>query len=294
MSTLDWNAIKIFLSVARTGGLSLAAKELSISHSTVFRRIEALEKDLGARLFDRQTGQYSLTDAGRALFERADRMADIADDVARNVIGVEKGLRGVVRITAPASFAYHFLPGYFEEIRTAFPDIDLELLTSNSVYNLSDRRADIAVRVSSSPPDHLVGRKVQDLSWAIYTAASDANIAKGFDDLSSGSVIGGAGDAISHRAFEWLDKHHKEKVGYRADDLTSMAHMAARGLGYALLPTDLAIAGLKRLFEVPQITPNRLWVLTHPDLRQVDRIKTVMGRLASALAKEPRLVQASS
>ena len=288
---IDWNAIRIFLAIEAEGDLAAAARALSLSHSTVFRRLKALEDTVGARLFDRLGGRYELTEAGDALLPRARAVADEMDGIVREIAGRDREPAGTVRITAPASFALDFLPNYLKDLADRHPGIRAELLVANQELNMSSRAADIAVRVTPAPPDHLVGRQVASIGWSAYAAADPPLDAppSGIDDLAGRPLIGGAGALAAHRAFAWLDRHHGERIGFRSDDLPAMARAAAAGLAIAFLPDEMDGPGLARLFAFPPPGRNALWVLTHPDLRKVERIRTVMAHLGDAFSRDSRL-----
>ena len=285
---MDWNYMKSFLAIAETGSLEQASQKLRVSSTTVFRHIHALEKETGARLFDRVRGDYQLTEAGADMLHPARQIMNSFDAINLNISGRDVSPSGLVRITAPTSFSYFLLPDCFARFHTEHPDIQLELLTSNQEFNMTQRYADIAIRVASHPPEHLVGREVRKISWAIYGTSDDV-ATDDLDFLLQQNFIGACGTLRSHPVFTWLEKCHRGKIHQQSDDLIAMAQLALSGCGFACLPTDLAIPGLKRITVLKDIAPNRLWVLTHPDLRHIERIKLTMRWIASTLKNEPKL-----
>jgi len=284
---LDWNALKIFIAVAHSNSLVGAAESLGMSHSTVYRRLNEFEEQVG-RLFERLNGRYELTEIGEEMLGHAQRISHSFADIEREIAGKDTQPKGTVRITAPSSFSYKELPKHLVELSKIHPDIQTELLVTNSELNMSNRLADIAIRVTPSPPEHLVGREVRRIKWGVY-AASEYLLQQGrpekLEDLQGHKIIGASGVLNSHPAFLWLDKHHAPNVISRCDDLVAMSYLSQSGLGLALLPDDLMLAGIERLFTFEQVKTNQLWVLTHPDLRKVERIKIVMRFLASALSE---------
>ncbi len=288
---MDWNYVKSFLAIAETGSLDSASQKLRISTTTVFRHIHALEKETGSRLFDRVRGQYQLTDAGVEMMSPARQIMNSFDTIDAKVSGRDQSPSGLVRITAPTSFSYFLLPDYFARFHAEYPDIQIELMTSNQEFNMTQRYADIAIRVAQNPPEHLVGHEVRTLSWGIYGTESDTAT----DDLNTlfaRTFIGACGTLHSHPAFKWLETRCGETKQHQCDDLVAMAHLARAGNGLACLPTDLAIPGLKLLAPLSDIASNKLWVLTHPDLRHIERIKQSMRWISKSLRSEPRLAQA--
>jgi len=285
---LDWNYIKSFLAIAETGSLEQAAQKIRVSSTTVFRHIHALEEQAGVRLFDRIRGQYDLTDAGTEMLAPARQIMNSFDIINTTISGADALPAGLVRITAPTSFSYFFLPDHISRFQKRWPDIEIELLASNQEFNMTQRYADIAVRVAANPPEHLVGKEIRTLEWGIYGAADKYAPAKR-DDLLGEPFIGASGTLASYSPYKWLDakgiKPHKQKT----DDLIAMAYLARTGSGLACLPTDIALPGLRLLAPLPEITANKLWVLTHPDLRNISRIRETMRWISKSLKDEPRL-----
>jgi DNA-binding transcriptional LysR family regulator len=287
---MDWNYLRTFQAVVDTGSLAAAAAKLSISHATAFRHIKAFEGELGARLFDRVQGKYSLTDAGTDILDLSRTVAVAMEDIDRRVSGTDVQLKGRIRLTAPASFSGHVLPGYLAEFRQDYPEITVELLCSNEELNMSNRAAEIALRVTHTPPDHLVGRKVADIPWGLY-ASPDYLAQRGAPssagDLARHDLIGGAGALSRRDGFARIDRELRDRVIVRSDDLMTMAAFARRGLGLALLPADVARGGLDRVMGFDAMPDNELWLLTHPDLRRVERVRCMMQFLDRAFRKEP-------
>jgi len=284
---LDWNALKIFIAVAHSNSLVGAAESLGMSHSTVYRRLNEFEEQVG-RLFERLNGRYELTEIGEEMLGHAQRISHSFADIEREIAGKDTRPKGTVRITAPSSFSYNELPKHLVELSKLHPDIQTELLVTNSELNMSNRLADIAIRVTPSPPEHLVGREIRRIKWGVYAAPEyllQRGCPENLEGLQYHKIIGASGALNNHPAFQWLDKHHARNVISRCDDLVAMSYLSQSGLGLALLPDDLMLSGIERLFTFEQVKTNQLWVLTHPDLRKVERIKIIMRFLATALSE---------
>ncbi|WP_036186359.1 LysR family transcriptional regulator [Marinimicrobium agarilyticum] len=290
---MDWNALKVFLAVEHTGSLAGAARELGVNHSTVFRRLNAFEDSLGVRLFERLPTGYQLTPLGEEMLELARSIESGFGDLDRRIAGRDVQPRGRVRITAPNNIAYRYLPRYLADFRTRYPDIRIELLVSNLELNMTNRQADIAVRATSSPPpEHLVGRLVKKLDWGVY--ASPAYLRRwgtprDLEVLRAHQSIGATGGMRSLPAFVWQESHLAETIVARADDLVAMAGLAESGQGLALLPSDQAREGLESVLPFHPGKTSNLWLLTHPDLRNVERIRLVMQHLATEFESDSTL-----
>ena len=286
---MDWNSLKVFLSIARRGSLSGAANDLDVNHTTIFRRLNDFEAEIGGQLFERVNNRYELTTLGHELLDLAQNIENSFDTIDRYIVGKDFQPKGIVKITAPNNIAYRYLPRYISEFNSLYPEIHVELLVSNQEFNMSNRQADIAVRATSSPPEHLVGRQVSTLNWSVFGSkryADKFGLPNDKDELINHSLIGATGAMRNLPAFVWLDRHFADQVITRCDDLTAMSYFAESGQGLAFLPDDQLRPEIARLFGVQVNKPSNLWLLTHPDLRNVERIKLVMQHLTKAFSQE--------
>lgn len=281
---MNWNDLSIFLAIAEHASLAGAARDLRLNHSTVFRRLNALENDLDTRLFDRLPEGYVLTPAGERMRELA-RDADAAvQSIEIEIAGHDMEPRGVVRLTTAPNLARTIVPGAVRQLRDSHPGILIEVSVGDSDYDLNRREADLALRATTRPPEHLVGRKVADLSWSLYAStASRRSQPRSEAELADLPLIGADPAMMRLTAFQWLEDGHSEKIVARANDLSTMAALARARVGLALLPSDHCGHGLKRLFDVEGLS-GELWLLSHPDLRNVRRIRVVWEALARAAA----------
>lgn len=286
---MDWNAIKIFLAIADTGTLAGAARNLGINHSTVFRRLNSFEAEVDGRLFERLNLGYQLTPMGEELLIEAKKIAASFDDMERHIVGKDIQPKGVVKITAPNNIAYRYLPQYITTFNQVYPDIYIHILASNQEFNMTNRQADIAVRATSAPPEHLVGRMVRSIEWGVYAShvyIERAGQPENIDSLHQHSLIGASGSMQLLPAFIWQQKNLPEQIRVRCDDLVAMASFVETGQGLGFLPDDQQRPGIKKLFTFEPGKTSDLWLLTHPDLRHVERIKLVMKHLAKAFTEE--------
>lgn len=286
---MDWNSLKVFLAIARRGSLSGAANDLVVNHSTIFRRLNAFEEEIGGKLFERINSNYELTGLGYELLDLAHNIENSFDGIERHIVGKDFRPKGVVKITAPNNIAYRYLPRYISNFNVKYPEIEIELLVSNQEFNMSNRQADIAVRATSSPPEHLIGRQVTTLRWSVFAGKKYKDkfgLPNDMEELINHSLIGATGSLCRLPAFIWVDKHFANQVITRCDDLTAMSYFVESGQGLAFLPDDQCRPELIKLFGVQEIKPSNLWLLTHPDLRNVERIKLVMTYLTEAFSHE--------
>lgn len=274
---LRWEDLRVVLAVAEAGSLSGAGRRLGTSHATVFRRLGAIERRLGVRLFERGRTGYAPTAAGEELAVAGARVEAEVLGAERRVAGRDLRLSGTLRVTTTDTLLMGLLSPIFAGFRREHPGIVLEVAVSNQLFNLSQRDADVAVRPSSSPPEHLVGRRAGTIAQAVY-ARADA-------DADAGWV--GPDRHLGYAALEaWMAASEADaRCRYRVDTLLGMLAAVRDGLGRAVLPCYLADAepGLVRLDgPIPELA-TELWLLTHPDLRRVARIRAFMAFVAGAL-----------
>ena len=296
MHSMDWDDLRYFLAVAERGSLSGASRELGVNHSTVFRRINRFEQGTGVRLFERLPDGYQLTQAGEEMQGHAVKIRNEVNELALRVIGKDVEPAGVVRVTAPDSLAYNFLNRYLKIFLDQYPLIDVELNVSNSSLDLSRRETDIAVRATSSPPGHLVGRKAFSVSWAFYASKEYlATVRKkpgkpvNMKDLKKHALIGPDGHVSLLKPYRNLEKYFSPHFRVRANSLTAIAALGQAGNGIVLLPDDQVMTGMKRLFAMEPESKSDIWILSHPELRATERIRLLSRFLVESFRNDKYL-----
>ncbi|MGD2168018.1 MAG: LysR family transcriptional regulator [Gammaproteobacteria bacterium] len=285
---MDWNDLKLVLAICRTGTLSGAARSLGVNHSTVFRRINAIEKRLNVRLFDRYPGGYAMTEAGETVLRVAERVDAEVDGLSRQLLGADLRLQGPLRVTSPEGIALKILGPQLDAFCAEHPGIQMDLIITSDALKLSRLEADVAVRVTRKPPENLIGRRVCKFRFAMY--ASRAYLQRhrnerledhrwvltddGFDQLPPAL---------------WKKKEHvMAQVAFRSNSTIATINSTRQGLGVAPLPCFLGDGDteLVRLSDPPDALTMDLWVLTHPDLRNTARVKVLMTHLIEVLEAE--------
>lgn len=282
---LQWDDFRLVKAISERRSLAGAAEVLGVNASTVFRRLGALEERLGARLFERGRAGYGLTPAGDEMSAIADRMANDIVAFERRVLGQDLAPTGELRVTTNDSLLIHGLTDVFASFRRAYPEITLDVVVGNAVLNLSKRDADIALRVTSSPPETLVGRRLASIYWAVYGLAPLKEV-ETIEQLDHLPWIG-PGDMLSALQ-RWLrDLVGEHKMVYRLNTVLGMAEAIAGGIGVGPLPCYIAhrFPSLVRLYDPPGQQPPGLWILTHPDLRSSARIRAFMDHVGQELSK---------
>jgi DNA-binding transcriptional LysR family regulator len=290
---MEWDDLRIVLAVFREGTLSGAARRLGVTHSTVFRRLGAIEEQIGARLFERFRDGYVPTPAGETAAESAARLEDEVLTLERRLSGQDLRPSGIVRITTTDTLGT-ILMRHLPAMRAVHPDIQFEIAIANAMANLTRREAEIAIRPTPEPPEILVGRRVAVIAHAIY--GSRAYLSRHEDkDLSAHDWIA-LDDALASTVIgRWMHENLRAAhITCRVDALPALRDAALAGLGLALLPCYLGdpASGLRRLTSKTLAAPqSALWLLTHDDLRRTARIRATLDFLAKALASERPLLE---
>ncbi len=289
----DWNDLRFFIAIAESGNLARAAARLRVNHSTVFRRLQALEVRLGVRLFERLPEGYLLTGAGEQALKDARAAEAAVSDLQRKIAGKDVSPAGLVRLTTAPKLATDFVAPALGVMAQRHPDIRVELLVSDSDYDLGRREADLALRATDHPPEHLSGRKVTTVSW--WVMAGEAYLERhapprSMAELADHALIGGDEGFDRLPVFRRLRREFaSDRFTATSNDLSTMAAMARAGLGLAVLPMDQDGPGLVALFPLQPAYSSGLWLLTHPDLRRVARVRAAARFLFEHLRRDPRL-----
>ncbi|MFO1339916.1 MAG: LysR family transcriptional regulator [Burkholderiaceae bacterium] len=306
MSNLDWSDLRYALAIGQGGSLAAAARQLGVNHTTVLRRLDALEARLGARLFERQRQGYQPTEAGALLLEQARRMADQADEIERRVLGRDRELTGQLRLTTAFVIMEHLLPGPLAAFARDYPGIEVEVLENAFLVDLarrsaesstswSQRQADVALRLSSQVAEHLVGRPLGDAPCRVYALRGAPGLPQGPTPLpvliKDAPWIAFERDARSRVYDRWMRQHlPPSRIKVRVDIFNAAAAMLQTGIGVAVLPCFMERSH-PELVAVSEVIPEMtvpVWMLTHPDLRDTARVRVFMQHVGDAIAERLR------
>lgn len=285
---LDWNDAQFFLAVHRAGTLAGAARALKVEHTTVGRRLTAMEQALRAKLFVRTPEGFRLTEMGEQVLPLAEQAETALLQIERVALADDDRAEGNVRVTTSESFA-GILGRWVAELRAKHPRITVEILAGNESLDLTRRQADLAVRFSPTVQANLISRRVATLGWALY--ASHAYVEARGRVPSDGSLAGH--DVIAfHESLsqvpgaQWLQKHGAgAHIVLRSGSLPAACHAAVGGLGIALIPCLLGDAEPRLVRVLPGIVGTRDgYLVVHPDLARVARVRVVMAFLVERFA----------
>lgn len=289
MAAMDWEDLRYVLAVGREGSLAGAARSLAVNHTTVLRRLAAFESRLGVRLFERLSTGYMPTAAGEELIESARHIEATVLGVERKLAGRDLQLSGPLRITTTDTLMASVLPRTLAEFRAAYPGIAIEIFVSNTMFNLSKRDADVAIRPAPNPPETLVGRRTGSIAFGVY-AASDylARTPASPGSWRNHPWLAPEDSLRTSVVAQWLHAELPDvAIAARANTFVALRDLAAAGLGLAVLPCYLGelSPGLVRVGAPVKAMRSALWVLTHEDLRRTARVHAFIEFTAKAFAR---------
>ncbi len=277
---MDWDNFRIFSVLAKTGSVRGAAEQLGVNPSTVTRRLEQMEQQLGVHLFTRSQQGLRITAEGAAAVERVEKVAAAINDIQHSLMGLDQRLEGRIRVAMPDVLANQFLVADLAAFTAAYPSIDLEILPSYQDLDLRLGDVDVAIRATENPPQSMVGRPLLKVALAAY--ASETFVLKHAPDETTIRVpwVDWAGpgeimDLYSNlRSRYFPDVHVHVRCGQIQMHLAAVkAHM-----GIGILPCFLADhePGLVRLPQMPRQQGPTLWLLSHADLRSAQRVQVFL------------------
>ncbi len=283
---LSWDDFRFVKAIADSRSLAGAATSLGVNHSTVFRRLGQIERQLGSRLFERGRGGYALTPSGEEMVELAERVDDDITSFERKVTGRDLRPSGELRITTTDTILQHLLTDVLVKFRRTFPEIMIDVVVSNAMLNLSKRDADVAVRATYYQPETSAGRRIGRIGWAVFGPQSMVENSFDPERDSTRHAWAALGDSTTTgRATKWLKEHGIDghRIVYRVNTMLGLVDAVAGGVGLALLPCFIgnAVPTLVQLSPpLPEIQ-GELWLLTHPDLRNTARVRAFLDFCAA-------------
>jgi DNA-binding transcriptional LysR family regulator len=295
----DWNDIRCFLAVARSGSTLAAARDMAVNQTTVARRIEALEQALGLKLFERgQTGSR-MTDAARTLLPAAEALEGAAQALNDRAASHGRGLAGVVRVTTNEPTANLAIMPALPEFRRLFPDIQVQIIVHDRHLDLWKGEADVAVRGTSKIDDPgLIARRIADVPWAIY-ASRDYVERHGRptapEALNDHQLIGGEDRCADIHSIKWmLSCAPRGRVQCLCNTLSNLHQAVRAGLGCAPLPCLMAGADPDLVSCMAAPGWDGIFMITTPELRDAPRVRAFLDFMAPILQAKIRQLNEAS
>jgi molybdate transport repressor ModE-like protein len=295
MHGFDWNDLKYFLAIARLGKLTVAARQLGVDHTTVSRRIQALEDALRATLFERSPQGYKLTQAGEQLLAYAESMETAAKQASAEIGEADMTLAGGVRIGAPDGFGSTFLAPRIWSLCRRHPALEVELVAMPRLFSLSKREADVAVVLSRPTAGRLTVRRLTDYRLGLF--AAPAYLARRdpihrVADLKGHRLIGYIEDLIFTPELDYLPLIEKGlRAKFASTNLIAQMNATRAGAGLCVLPYFMTVGddGLVPVLADDVRIMRTFWLITHADLAGMLRVRVTTDFIAEEVAKAREL-----
>jgi DNA-binding transcriptional LysR family regulator len=282
---IDWDDVRYFLAAARGGSVRAAAKRLGVNHATVLRRIAQLEEHLGAQMFEKLPSGYRLTAAGEEVLEFADQMQASSHQLETRVFGRDQSVRGLLRVTLPPPLAGHLLMPDFADFVRLHPGIEMEILSSGELANLTNREADVAIRVvydRETLPLNLHGLKGPELFGGFYISGDRlAEWRAGRPDPRWIAISG-------HGVPDWTREGEVRTTGtpFRTTDFEAQIAAVRQGIGITTLPCFVGDTDplLERVPDTDLHLFGPVWLLTQGETRKTKRVQLFTEFVSRRLA----------
>lgn len=278
--------LALVLALTRAPTLADAATRLGVDTSTVFRSLQRIERRLGQRLFERDRGGYRASDLALQLAGHAERIEGELEAARSHLAeGVDR-VSGLVRLTTTDTLLYGLVMPMLGDLLAQHPNLRFDLDASNELASLTRRDADLALRATKRPPEHLVGRRLGTVRVAVFAHRDLVRGALRLDDLAALPWVVPDSSLPDHPSVRWRRRHLPKAVTrFEVHSILAVAEAIAAGLAVGIVPLFLAgaYAGLVALTEPLDEAETDLWLLAHPESRHLRRIAVVAAALAERI-----------
>ncbi|HEY0149645.1 MAG TPA: LysR family transcriptional regulator [Allosphingosinicella sp.] len=295
MREFDWNDLRSFLAVARSGRLTVAAARTGQDHTTLSRRIGALEHALQAKLFDRSPSGYTLTEEGERLMPIAEEMERLALGARERVGGSAACVEGAVRIGSPEGFGSYFLAPRIAALKALYPQLSPQLVASSGVFSLSKRDADVVISVARPPAGRIEVSRLIDYDLGLYASPEYLERAPAIacaDDLQAHRFVAYIGDLLHFPELDVLQHVAPQgETSVESSNLVAQLRATLAGAGLCVLPGFLASEekGLVRVLPEEVSLTRSLWLIVHQDLAELARVKAAVRFIRDTVEAEKSL-----
>jgi DNA-binding transcriptional LysR family regulator len=284
--SIETGDLELLLALIRGRTLAGAAERLQVDTSTVFRSLKKCEKTLGERLFERGRQGYLPTELALTLAGHAERIESQLQEAREAAFDNRDEPSGTLRVTTTDTILHGLLLPVLRAFSEAYPGIELELVASNAFANLNSRDADVAVRATRRPPEHLVGTRLATISAGIF--ASRVYLERQSQPLQLDRLDWIAPDDSlpEYPSVTWMRKHYPQVIPkFRCNSILSVAGAIVYGLGIGVVPAFLLKdnPGIEDIGGPLPELDTELWILAHPDIRHLHRVKLLFDFLRENL-----------
>ncbi|WP_448681329.1 LysR family transcriptional regulator [Pseudomonas nicosulfuronedens] len=277
---MDWDNLRFFLELSRAGKLTVAARRLGVDHTTVARRLQALEKSIGAQLLVREPGGYRLTEAGHGLLPQAEAMESACKVIEKRLAGTEDNLSGKVRIGATEGYGSTLLTSQLVELNQRHPHLGVDLLAVPRALQLSRHEADIVITLERPGRGPYLITRLTDYVLRLYASKdylAERGPIRNRDDLREHALVGYVDDLLYSKELQYLDEIGRPlHMALRCTSILAQQRAVAEGAGLAILPAFAAA-------EDPSLQPvlageiefvRTFWMLMPTELKDIARMRT--------------------
>lgn len=278
---MDWDNLRFFLELARSGTLQSAARRLAVDHTTVARRIQALEKQVGTPLFSREADGHRLTEAGRRLQPQVEAMENAFLAVESTAPASDEGLSGLVRIGATEGFGTIVLAPALAGFAAAQPKLVIDLLALPRLVHLSRREADIVISLERPARGQVVVTKLTDYTLRLYaskTYLARQGAIRTREDLRGHTFISYVDDLLFSKELQYLDELYKpDAFALRSTSVLAQYQATTAGAGIAVLPAFIADRdkSLKPLLPAQARFTRSFWMSMPVETKHLARMRAV-------------------
>lgn len=295
MQNADWDIFRYVIAVADCGSAVAAAKRLGVNGSTVLRRISKYENERGIRLFDRLQTGYTPTLECEAIIKTAREIGDSIAQVELGIVGQDLRLEGQLSVTTTDTFLETVVAQIINDFSREHPQIEISITVTNERLNLAQRDADVAIRASMKPPEHLLGQRVSAVSFAVYGALSTVAKLPSNPKLKTLKELAWVGTGASNSSSPvtaWMEENiPRSSVKITADTFPAMRSCIEKG-GAGVLPCCIGDQsdGLQRLHPPLPELETSMWVLVHPDVRRSAKVAAFSKHVSKGLREKSMLL----
>lgn len=294
--TWQWDDVRFFLAVARTGSLSAAARALGVDHVTVGRRIALFEKRLGVTLLNRTPDGFAVTSAGEAVLRQCTAMEAAALDLERIAAGSDSLVTGSVRVTTTEAIAYQLVAPAIAAVRKTHPDLRIDLIAGVRSLDIARRDADLAVRFARPSASDLICRKLGEVGFSLYASArylAKSGAPKRGQGLAGYDLITFTGAPSATSPFFMGESLDGARIALRCDNPLIQLNAVANDAGIAELACFLGDSSAELIRVWPNELPARrtAWLILHQDMRRSARIRTISAAITEAFRRQRKTLE---
>ena len=286
---LNWDDMRFFLVLCRNPSFVAAGSELKVTHSTVSRRLSALEASLQTQLFSRSEKGCRLTPAGERLLPFAEQMESTVIRLEEDVSGRDRQLSGAVRIGAPDGFGNCFLASHLGRFQGVHPALEIELIAVPRYSSLARREIDILITVRKPTAGNVVVRKLASYRFGLFAAEyylAGRSPVRSREDLREHRTIGYIDDLLYDQELNYINEFHPGvRPRFRSSTLIGQQHAILAGNGIGVLPYFMAHDQPTLVPVLPELSVERtFWLQVNPDARQIARVRVTIDFIVAEMA----------